>query len=76
VDSAAEPHWCMCYTGTYEVRWRPHRALLGRALALPHQLSAYDAIYVAMAEVTGATLLTRDGRLAGTTGHRATIEVV
>jgi predicted nucleic acid-binding protein len=48
----------------------------GRALALRHQLSAYDAIYVAMAEVTGATLVTRDARLARATGHRARIEVV
>jgi predicted nucleic acid-binding protein len=54
----------------------PHRQLLGRALALRHQLSAYDAIYVAMAEVTGATLVTRDARLARATGHRARIEVV
>ena len=56
-------------------RW-PHRALLGRALALRDQLSAYDAIYVAMAEATGATLLTRDARLARANGHRARVEVV
>jgi predicted nucleic acid-binding protein len=31
---------------------------------------------VAMAEATGATLLTRDARLAGATGHRARVEVV
>jgi predicted nucleic acid-binding protein len=58
------------------VRWWPHRAVLGRALALRHQLSAYDAIYVAMAEVTGATLLTRDARLGRASGHRARVEVV
>jgi predicted nucleic acid-binding protein len=56
-------------------RW-PHRPLLGRALALRDQLSAYDAIYVAMAEATGATLVTRDARLARATGHRARIELV
>lgn len=56
-------------------RW-PHRALLGRALALRDQLTAYDAIYVAMAEATGATLLTRDARLARAGGHRARVEVV
>ena len=56
-------------------RW-PHRALLGRALALRDQLSAYDAIYVAMAEVIGATLVTRDVRLARAAGHRARVEVV
>jgi predicted nucleic acid-binding protein len=40
------------------------------------RLSAYDAVYVAMAEATGATLLTRDGRLAQAAGHRARIELV
>jgi len=56
-------------------RW-PHRASLGWALALRDQLSAYDAIYVAMAEVIGATLVTRDVRLARAAGHRARVEVV
>ena len=58
------------------LRLWPHQPFLGRALALRHQLTAYDAIYVAMAEATGATLLTRDARLAGATGHRARVEVV
>ena len=40
------------------------------------RLSAYDAIYVAMAEATGATLVTRDARLARAGGHRARVEVV
>jgi predicted nucleic acid-binding protein len=57
------------------VRWQ-QSSLLGRALALRDQLSAYDAIYVAMAEATGATLVTRDTRLARATGHRAHIEVL
>jgi predicted nucleic acid-binding protein len=56
------------------LRW-PQTALLGRALALRDQLSAYDAIYVVMAEATGATLLTRDARLARAAGHLARIEV-
>jgi predicted nucleic acid-binding protein len=57
------------------VRWQ-QTSLLGRALALRDQLSAYDAISVAMAEATGATLLTRDTRLARATGHRARVELV
>jgi predicted nucleic acid-binding protein len=57
------------------VRWR-QTPLLGRALALRGQLSAYDAIYVAMAEATGATLLTRDARMARSGGHRARVELV
>jgi predicted nucleic acid-binding protein len=58
------------------VKLWPHRPFLGRALALRDQLTAYDAIYVAMAEATGATLVTRDARLARVTGHRARVEVV
>jgi predicted nucleic acid-binding protein len=57
------------------VRW-PHDRLIGRALALRDHLSAYDAIYVALAEGLGATLLTRDARMAKAGGHRARIEVV
>ena len=57
------------------VRWQ-QTGLLGRALALRDQLTAYDAIYVALAEATGATLLTRDARLARVGGHRARVEVV
>jgi predicted nucleic acid-binding protein len=36
----------------------------------------YDATYVALAEGLGATLLTRDARLARAGGHRARVEVV
>ena len=58
------------------VKLWPHQPLLGRAFALRNQMAAYDAIYVAMAEATGATLVTRDAKLARSTGHRARIEVV
>jgi predicted nucleic acid-binding protein len=44
--------------------------------ALRDQLTAYDATYVALAEGLGATLLTRDARMAKAGGHRARIEVV
>jgi predicted nucleic acid-binding protein len=57
------------------IRW-PHDRLLGRVLAVRDQLSAYDATYVALAEALGATLLTRDARMAKAGGHRARIEVV
>lgn len=54
----------------------PHSLLLPRIWQLRHNLSAYDAAYVALAEKLGATLLTRDAKLASASGHAATIEVV
>ncbi len=54
----------------------PHSLLLPRIWQLRHNLSAYDAAYVVLAEKLGATLLTRDARLASAAGHTATIEVV
>jgi predicted nucleic acid-binding protein len=57
------------------VRW-PQTPLLSRVFALRDQLTAYDATYVALAEGLGATLLTRDARMAKAGGHRARIEVV
>lgn len=46
------------------VRW-PHTGLLRRVWAHREQLSAYDAVYAALAESIPATLVTRDRGLAG-----------
>jgi len=54
----------------------PHHILLPRVWALRNNLTAYDAVYVALAEALGARLLTRDQRLAAAAGHRARIELV
>jgi len=43
----------------------PHGFLLPRIWELRGNLTGYDAVYVALAEVLGAPLLTRDRRLAG-----------
>jgi predicted nucleic acid-binding protein len=53
----------------------PHLVLLPRIWQLRHNLSAYDAAYVVLSEKLGAPLITRDGRLAHTSGHGATIEL-
>jgi predicted nucleic acid-binding protein len=54
----------------------PHDLLLPRIWNLRHNLSAYDAAYVALAEALNAPLVTRDRRLAAAAGHRARIELV
>ena len=45
------------------VEWVSHRALTRAAWELRHNVSAYDALYVAIAQERGATLLTFDGPL-------------
>ena len=54
----------------------PHGALAERAWQLRHTLTAYDAVYVALAEALDATLVTCDAKLSRTTGHDATIALV
>ncbi len=52
-----------------------HVDLLPRIWELRHNLTAYDAAYLALAEALRATLLTRDGGLASVRG-RTTVELL
>jgi len=52
-----------------------HDVLLPRIWELRHNVTAYDAAYVALAEVLGAPLVTCDERLGSTPGHAAKIDV-
>ena len=54
----------------------PHGFLLPRVWALRDTVTAYDALYVALAEVLDATLVTRDRRLANAVGPFVEIELV
>lgn len=54
----------------------PHLILLPRIWHLRHNLSAYDAAYVALAENLSATLITCDKRLSSAPGHTAQIELL
>jgi predicted nucleic acid-binding protein len=58
------------------IRSFEHLPLLNRIWELRHNLTAYDAAYVTLAEATGAPLVTADRRLAETPGHRAEVIVV
>jgi predicted nucleic acid-binding protein len=53
-----------------------HSPLLERIWELRDNFSAYDATYVALAELLGVPLLTRDARMSRATGHRVPIEFV
>jgi predicted nucleic acid-binding protein len=52
-----------------------HRVLLERAWDLRDTVRGWDAMYVALAEALGATLVTIDARLASAKGPRCPIEV-
>lgn len=53
-----------------------HDVLLPRVWQLRANVTAYDAVYIALAEALAAPLVTRDGRLAGAPGHTAKIELL
>jgi predicted nucleic acid-binding protein len=52
-----------------------HDLLVPRVWELRENLTAYDASYVALAEILEATLLTRDDRIRKAPGHFARVEV-
>lgn len=54
----------------------PHTPLLPRIWALRENLTAYDATYVALAEVLEAPLLTTDKHLATAPGGTARVELL
>jgi predicted nucleic acid-binding protein len=56
-------------------RWEGADALRRRAFGLRHNASAYDAAYLALAEALKCPLLTRNTRLARSSGHAVQIEV-
>ncbi len=54
----------------------PHTLLLSRAFDLRDNATIYDALYLALAEALGATLLTGDKALARVPGVAARVEVI
>jgi predicted nucleic acid-binding protein len=58
------------------LRRYPHDLFLIRIWELRHNLTAYDAAYIALAEALGAPLITRDAALVSAAGHHARIELI
>lgn len=54
----------------------PMTMLLSRAFAMRANLTAYDAVYIALAEGLGCRLVTRDRRLARTPGVHCDFQVL
>ena len=59
-----------------DLRRHAHEPLLGRVWTLRNNLTAYDAVYVALAEALDAALLTCDGRLTRAPGAAKRVELV
>ena len=59
-----------------DIRRHSHTHLLGRAWALRDNVTAYDAMYVALAEAIDAPLITCDAPLGAALGHAPQIEVI
>jgi predicted nucleic acid-binding protein len=59
----------------FPIRRYPHDFLLTRVWSLRSNFTAYDAVYVALAEALNARLLTRDQRLAAAVGQHVGVQL-
>jgi predicted nucleic acid-binding protein len=60
----------------FDLHRHGHLDLLARAWKLRENLTAYDAMYVALAEALDAPIVSCDAPLAKAPGHRAHVEVI
>jgi predicted nucleic acid-binding protein len=74
--SSERGHLALIDLADLPLRRYPHDLLLPRIWELRHNLTAYDAAYIALAEALDAPLLTRDRRVAASPGHRAQIQLL
>ncbi len=73
---ATAAHAALADLADLPMRRAAHVGLLDRAWALRKNVSFYDGLYVALAEILDLPLVTLDARLAGAAGVRATVEVI
>jgi predicted nucleic acid-binding protein len=74
--SAARAEEALADLVDLDLHRHPHLDLLGRAWKLRDNISAYDAMYIALAEAIAAPVVTCDGPLASAPGHRARVELI
>lgn len=60
----------------FPIRRMPLAPMLQRIWELHHNITPYDAAYVALAERLDGRLITCDGRLAAATGSRCTVDLI
>ncbi len=66
----------LAHLAGFTIRRMPLAPLLERMWALRHNVTAYDAAYIALAERLDAVLLTCDARLANASGPTCTIDLI
>ncbi len=74
--SAAVAHDALADLRDLPLQRYPHLALLPRVFDLRANITAYDGIYLALAEGLAADLYTRDRRLSRAPGSRAHVHVI
>jgi predicted nucleic acid-binding protein len=60
----------------FDLHRHPHLDFIARAWKLRDNITAYDAMYVALAEALDAPVVTRDEPLSKAPGHRARTELI
>ena len=74
--TVAEAEQVVIELGALGIEFYEHLPFLPRVLQLRDNFTAYDAIYVALAETLDATLLTCDVKFGRSTGHRVAVRLV
>ncbi|RME28036.1 MAG: PIN domain-containing protein [Deltaproteobacteria bacterium] len=73
--TAAEAEQALRDLAELDINRYEHEPFVPRIWQLRHNLTAYDACYVALSEALEAPLLTCDNRIRLAPGHEATVEV-
>jgi len=60
----------------FQIARYPHYPFLRRIWEVRHNVTAYGATHLALAETLAAPLLTRDAKLAASIGHDARVELL